>query len=217
MAQVDLGKVRLTDAELSEKIIQINGGVKFGKDADGNPGYVVTDAETGADTVVPFSSRGKGGLPERGAICFAGATICCIGNTTNYYVCSLFDDVPIEISKVEEIKTITTIKKWYRTNSGYTSNLSRNMYIYLITEDTNGANLIYSSSAVIGGAGTNDISVQEKEFIFPKNQILNDRYIRGIGCRFSQYGGGSSQGYYFTSQIGSIYNPDDAKMEYIIS
>ncbi len=58
MAQVDLGKVRMTDAELSEKIIQTNGGVRFGKDADGKPGYVVTDAETGADTVVPFSSGG---------------------------------------------------------------------------------------------------------------------------------------------------------------
>lgn len=56
MAQADLGKVRLTDAELSDKIIQVNGGVRLGKDADGKPGYVVTDAETGADTVVPFKS-----------------------------------------------------------------------------------------------------------------------------------------------------------------
>lgn len=55
MAQMDLGKVRLTDAELSEKIIHVNGGVRLGKDADGKPGYVVTDAETGADTVIPFS------------------------------------------------------------------------------------------------------------------------------------------------------------------
>ncbi len=60
MAQTDLGKVRLTDEELSEKITQVNGGVRFGKDADGKPGYVVTDAETGADTVIPFSSGGGG-------------------------------------------------------------------------------------------------------------------------------------------------------------
>lgn len=53
-AEVDLGKVRLTDAELTEKIVEVNGGVRFGKDADGNPGYVVADAETGADTVIPF-------------------------------------------------------------------------------------------------------------------------------------------------------------------
>lgn len=56
MAQADLGKVRMTDEELSEKIIQTNGGVRLGKDADGKPGYVVTDAETGADTVIPFSN-----------------------------------------------------------------------------------------------------------------------------------------------------------------
>lgn len=53
MAQADLGKVRLTDEELSEKIVEVNGGVRFGKDADGNPGFITTD-ETGADTVVPF-------------------------------------------------------------------------------------------------------------------------------------------------------------------
>lgn len=63
-AEADLGKVRLTDAELTEKIIGVNGGVRLGKDADGNPGYVVTDAETGADTVIPFSKGGGGSLSE---------------------------------------------------------------------------------------------------------------------------------------------------------
>ena len=33
MAQIDLGKIKLTDEELSEKIIQTNGGVRLGKDA----------------------------------------------------------------------------------------------------------------------------------------------------------------------------------------
>lgn len=32
------------------------GGIRFGKDADGNPGIIVTD-ETGADTVSPFRLR----------------------------------------------------------------------------------------------------------------------------------------------------------------
>lgn len=53
MAEIDLGQVRLTDEELTKKIITVNGGVKFGKDADGNPGFITTD-ETGADTVIPF-------------------------------------------------------------------------------------------------------------------------------------------------------------------
>lgn len=61
MSEVDLGKVKMTDAEILELILQQNGGVKLGKDADGNPGYVVTDAETGADTVIPFNS-GAGGI-----------------------------------------------------------------------------------------------------------------------------------------------------------
>ncbi|MDE6975010.1 MAG: hypothetical protein K2P38_18270 [Lachnospiraceae bacterium] len=53
MADADLGKVRLTNEELEKKVIAINGGVRLGKDADGNPGYIATD-ETGADTVIPF-------------------------------------------------------------------------------------------------------------------------------------------------------------------
>ncbi|MBP3920462.1 MAG: hypothetical protein J6D28_02740 [Bacilli bacterium] len=60
MAEVDLGKVRMTNYELQEFILQTNGGVKLGKDSEGNPGYIVTDPETGADTVIPFSSGGSG-------------------------------------------------------------------------------------------------------------------------------------------------------------
>lgn len=56
MPELDLGKVKMTDEELSEKILEVNGGIRFGKDADGNPGIIVTD-ETGADTVNPFRLR----------------------------------------------------------------------------------------------------------------------------------------------------------------
>lgn len=57
MAEADLGKVRLTDKELAEKVVEINGGVRLGKDEDGNPGIVETDPETGAVTVLPFRVR----------------------------------------------------------------------------------------------------------------------------------------------------------------
>lgn len=57
MAESDLGKVRMTEAELMEKILLANGGIRFGKDADGNPGIIETD-ETGADAVNPFRLRG---------------------------------------------------------------------------------------------------------------------------------------------------------------
>ncbi len=53
MAEADLGKVRLTDEELAEKVVAVNGGVRLGKDTDGNPGFITTD-EAGADTVIPF-------------------------------------------------------------------------------------------------------------------------------------------------------------------
>lgn len=57
MPELDLGKVKMTDAELEEKIIEVNGGIRLGKDADGNPGIIATD-ENGADTVTPFRLRG---------------------------------------------------------------------------------------------------------------------------------------------------------------
>lgn len=93
MAQTDLGKVRLTDDELSEKIIQTNGGVKLGKDADGKPGYVVTDAETGADTVVPFSSGGSPGLNIGNSYKYKMLTNVSInGNVNSVYDSELDDD-----------------------------------------------------------------------------------------------------------------------------
>ena len=57
MPELDLGKVKMTDAELKEKIIEVNGGIRLGKDTDGNPGIITTD-ENGADTVTPFRLRG---------------------------------------------------------------------------------------------------------------------------------------------------------------
>lgn len=55
MPELDLGKVKMTDAELTEKIVEVNGGIRLGKDADGNPGIIITD--DGADTVLPFRLR----------------------------------------------------------------------------------------------------------------------------------------------------------------
>ena len=74
MAQADLGKVRLTDAELSEKIIQVNGGIRFGKDAEGKPGYVVNREldpgwrRSGREWSTSFSGTGthSSGPPGRG-------------------------------------------------------------------------------------------------------------------------------------------------------
>lgn len=61
MAELDLGKVKVTDAELQALILAQTGGVKFGKDEEGNPGYYKYDESAGADTFVPFSSGGGGG------------------------------------------------------------------------------------------------------------------------------------------------------------
>lgn len=217
MAQADLGKVRLTDAELSEKIIQTNGGVRFGRDADGKPGYVVTDAETGADTVIPFSNGSSGGIPVQGSICFAGSKIHSVSGGSDYLAFVLFDD-PIEISQIKEIKTITQISNWYRISSGYTTSLSRMMYIFLYIENNDGQFQQFRYSfPVINVSGTGSGVANEKEMIIPPSLISQYKNLIGIGCDFYQYGGGSSTGYWFTSQIGNAADPHGSEMKYFIS
>ncbi len=58
MAEIDLGQVRMTDEELTDFILQLNGGIRLGRDANGQAGYVSTD-ETGTDVVIPFSTGGS--------------------------------------------------------------------------------------------------------------------------------------------------------------
>lgn len=76
MAELDLGKVTKTDSEINALISAYNGGVRFGKDSDGKPGYIVADPDTGADTVIPFSSGGGGGSLSEIEV---------IGNSSGYW------------------------------------------------------------------------------------------------------------------------------------
>lgn len=45
------------ESNLEELVLQINGGVRLGKDAEGNAGIIETNPETGAVTVLPFRVR----------------------------------------------------------------------------------------------------------------------------------------------------------------
>ena len=76
MAELDLGKVTKTDSEINALISVYNGGVRFGKDSDGKPGYIVADPDTGADPVIPFSSGGGGGSLSEIEV---------IGNSSGYW------------------------------------------------------------------------------------------------------------------------------------
>ncbi len=218
MAQADLGKVRLTDAELLEKIILANGGVKFGKDADGKPGYVVVDAETGADTVIPFSSGGGGQkLPVIGSICFAGSNVNAVNGGVNYSVFDLFDE-PIEISKISDIRVTININTWYRVGSGSTSGLMRNMFLmgYVMDENDKVSRVVYTTP-LVNVNGTASIKETNKEIIIPLNTFSSYKKLAGIGCNFYVYGGGSSNTYWFTTMIGNYALPNESKMDYIIS
>lgn len=58
MADIDLGKVTMTEEEVQQIIDKRNEGVRLGKDADGNPGYYKFDESAGADTLIPFKLGG---------------------------------------------------------------------------------------------------------------------------------------------------------------
>ena len=212
MAEVDLGKVRMTDAELSEKIIQTNGGVRFGKDAAGKPGYVVADAETGADTVIPFSKGGGGGLPS-GTISFGGSVIHAVGGGANYFFHDFFE--PIELSKITKIKTLSTIKNWSRLSSYSTNGLTRRLYISIHLVRNDGVNVEISTDTIAESNLTTTISVENKE-----NVIDLERYkesymgLSGVGIRIYQYPGGTASTYYFRSQIGNDAYPYDSCVKY---
>lgn len=214
MAQADLGKVRLTDAELSEKIVQVNGGVRFGKDADGKPGYVVTDAETGADTVIPFKSGegGSGGLLS-GTICLAGSQIYSGAGTKTIYFSNLFE--PIELSKISKVKMLTNIKNWMRVGSSGTSGLQRRIYslLYLIKKD--GLFTYYTPLVIINNSNTATISVENQENIIDLEQYKETcESLFGIGIYLYQYPGGAATSYWFESRIGNVYSPYDSCVKY---
>lgn len=61
MAEINLGKVKLTETEMQELVREYNGGLRFGTDENGNDGYFKYDEEAGADTFHPFKKGGGGG------------------------------------------------------------------------------------------------------------------------------------------------------------
>lgn len=63
--EVNLGKVRLTEEEMRALVENHTGGVRLGKDEEGNYGYYKYDEEAGADTLVPFKAGGAGSVKLR--------------------------------------------------------------------------------------------------------------------------------------------------------
>ena len=212
MAQADLGKVRLTDAELSEKIIQVNGGVRFGKDADGKPGYVVTDAETGADTVIPFRSGGGGvgSLPVHGMICFAGSRFGAYSNTALNNCVHIFEN-PIKISEIASIKTITKMQNWTTSSYSHPTGITKRCSVIAYVKKADGT-YAYVTTLIANSTGG---ALSNIETIIPLSSIASYEELIGIGIQFyvaCNSGSGS-----ITTTIGYGNNPLENVMEYTIS
>lgn len=124
MAEVDLGQVKMTDAELMNFILQFNGGVRLGKDENGNAGYITTDEETGADTVIPFSSGG-GGFEGGDILVFSGGSSTSTGTlVSNSYTAEVKRDYKKVLFlalyfRTDTYNTLQNIEMWDASGATY--------------------------------------------------------------------------------------------------
>ncbi len=86
--EVNLGKVRLTEEEMRALVENHTGGVRLGKDEEGNYGYYKYDEEAGADTLVPFKAGGAGSVKLRqyGAATQTGASFASAGGRIQLHI-----------------------------------------------------------------------------------------------------------------------------------
>ena len=86
--EVNLGKVRLTEEEMRALVERHTGGVRLGKDEEGNYGYYKYDEEAGADTLVPFKAGGAGSVKLRqyGAATQTGTSFASAGGRIQLHI-----------------------------------------------------------------------------------------------------------------------------------
>ena len=189
MAQADLGKVRLTDAELSEKIIQVNGGIRFGKDAEGKPGYVVTDAETGADAVIPFKCGGSSGiiLPYIVNLDFGGTYIHFVNNGSSPIAGTKY--ILPELIKITDIKNIkVTITETSLYNISPTNGINyRECYLVLGAEFPDFPTLKEYRKDVYRISGNTQHSNKEFSVEIQGTEMTNVSQITSIGASLRCY------------------------------
>ncbi|MDE5910262.1 MAG: hypothetical protein K2H52_16220 [Lachnospiraceae bacterium] len=99
----------VTTSNLNESYL---GGIRFGRDADGNPGYYKHDEEAGADTVIPFNIGSEDGIKEIDII--FGSNYSSSSNAasvSNYFGTSELNN--------KEYKNLLALGIYTRTNSSY--------------------------------------------------------------------------------------------------
>ncbi|GFI02305.1 hypothetical protein IMSAGC005_01133 [Lachnospiraceae bacterium] len=125
----------VTASSLNESYL---GGIRFGRDADGNPGYYKHDEEAGADTVIPFNIGSEDGIKEIDII-FGGnsSSSSNASSVSNYFGTSALTN--------KEYKNLLALGIYTRANSSY--NTPANM---LVTDQNKIAESIGQSSLSLG-------------------------------------------------------------------
>lgn len=162
MADIDLGKVTMTEEEVQQIIDKRNEGVRLGKDADGNPGYYKFDESAGADTLIPFSLGGAGGITGIKKIGDLGGSVN-VGTSKNF---TLDEDYKAIIAYVSAIRGGASIRVTGITlpnkNTALTQNGSGSggtgYYAYELAFDDSGKGMskgtVYTVSYKLSYSGT---------------------------------------------------------------
>lgn len=169
MAELNLGKVRMTEAEIQELVKNYNGGMRLGTDENGNDGYYKYDEEEGADTFTPFKKSGGAGdgavsSPYIHMVKFTG-TLC------NTVASTLYSYFPIKKVKGLTLKTMSLKIRDYTSSAshGY-------MYfeIYGVKDGSVKRITSYSASA----SGTSDKSVTKTDEVINLTGYDSIEYVK---------------------------------------
>ncbi len=172
---------------LETLIFRQTGGVKFGKDADGNPGYYKYDESAGADTLVPFSS---GGMPAE--IVFPGVISFGESNGSATYSFFYLNDQTFKFKKIR----ITGSVRGRATSSGKATSVTLNFAYYKKNEDgTRGSSQKVQLAYVYANTASKSVPFEPVE-IDLENVYFDETSLLGsnpsLQLYINSYGAGSA-------------------------
>lgn len=185
MAEVNLGKVKMTESEMQDLIRECNGGFRFGTDENGNDGYYKYDEEAGADTFVPFKKGGSAGSeaiasPYTHVVKFEGAH-CSVIKT------DLYSYFPVKNVTKLLLKTLKLRAK------KMTSTASSSSFTFeILGEKKDGSNSVIKSYSVYTTSNTSYATTTAEEVEFDLGEYEGIEYVHLIKYSTS----GTSYTYY---------------------
>lgn len=176
MAELNLGKVRMTEAEIQELVKTYNGGMRLGTDENGNDGYYKYDEEEGADTFTPFKKSGSAG--EGAVLSPYIHTVKYTGSICRTVASTLYSYFPIKKVKGLILKTMSLKIREYTSGANYG-------YIYFRIYGVKDGNIKEIKSYSVSSSGTSDKSVIKKDEVIDLTGYDSIEYVSVTGGGYS--------------------------------